>query len=506
MFGKKKKKYEGRTNLFLGNLEEAAAKREGTETGEAPASPAPAAPSPAPVSREARRPARPRRAVRALTPVKEAPAPEGEPEPEKEPEPEREPEPENGAPAPGTEEENAPAPAKGASAPPPANTDIFDGFDAPAAEEAAHPFGATAFVESFREQAEKTPVRKKRARRDLRRKAKLPPQDLPGSGRLRAYIRGEEDSRPKRKAENGVDADLMDLYAPEGGKKKKRALTPADWVRYAILFLCIFGFLIAGYFVVSKLADYYRGSALYRDLADLVTTRDRFADEYLARSAPMGLALTIEDVFNGKTDANGVIGAAANREEQELIAKILRLKQINPDTAGWITIDNTVVNYPVMWTKTRNYYLHRDFYGKNLGAGAIFMDERNSPDISKNRNTVIYGHNMADGSMFASLHDFSNPSTFYNASIRLVTTDGIYVYKAFSVHQSDAYDNYFETQFTSDRSFEEFVGNMAAISMFDSDQTVGRSSRILTLSTCESSTLQNNERYVVQAVLVDVIR
>ncbi|MBP5288931.1 MAG: class B sortase [Clostridia bacterium] len=385
--------------------------------------------------------------------------------------------------------------------------DIFAVPEPAADDDPAHPFGATAFVESFREQS-KTAAKPRRARRDMRREEKKAISALSRSGRLREYIRGDEEKAPEKEAENGVAAELKEMYAPEnaGKRKGKRKLTPADYVRYAVLFLCIFGFFTAAYFVVNKLYDYYRGSSLYKGLADIVTTRDRFADDYLRRSQAQPLALTIEDVYNGRAANAAISGSSANEDELELIAKIARLKEINPDTMGWIKIDNTVVNYPVMWSKIRNYYLRRDFYGKNLGAGAIFMDERNSTKVAENRNTVVYGHNMGDGSMFASLHDFASASVFYNATIRLATPEGIFVYKPFSVHRSDAYDNYFETDFKSDKAFEEFLGDMASISMFESEQTVDRSSRIITLSTCVSTTVSNNDRFVVQGVLVDVIR
>ena len=97
------------------------------------------------------------------------------------------------------------------------------------------------------------------------------------------------------------------------------------------------------------------------------------------------------------------------------------------------------------------------------------MDSRNSTDLSENRNTVIYGHNMSDGSMFASLHDFRKRQVFYNTMIEIATLDGIYVYKPFSVHDADAYDNYFETNFVSDADFVSFVSQMAAISIYGTD-------------------------------------
>ena len=189
-----------------------------------------------------------------------------------------------------------------------------------------------------------------------------------------------------------------------------------------------------------------------------------------------------------------------------MVGKIHQLKNINPDTAGWITISGTVVNYPVVWSETKNYYLRRDFYGKYLSGGTLFIDERNASNVAENKNTVIYGHNMKDGSMFASIHDFANASAFYSATIEIATEEGIFVYKPFSAHVADAYDNYFETDFVSDEDFIHFCEQMAFISIYETDYTFNKNSQILTLSTCSNDESAKDDRFAVHAILVQVIR
>ena len=303
-------------------------------------------------------------------------------------------------------------------------------------------------------------------------------------------------------AQGALQNELQTLY--QRGEKKKR-LGTRDIIRYAVLFVSIFGFLVAGYFVVTKLLDYYHSYVAYSGLQELVTTPDRFADDYLKKNAEPVVSLTPQDILNGKSAANEWDGAASG-DQQSLLGKIVQLKKLNPDTVGWISIDGTVVNYPVLWSRTKNYYLHRDFYGATRAGGAIYVDERCDPNLPENRNIVIYGHNMSDGSMFASIHDFTSAYVFYNTKIQIATENGIYIYEPFSVHQSNAYDNYFETDFASDSDFLDFCETMSFISIYEKPVTFNRNSQIITLSTCMSNGAATDQRFAVHAILVGVRR
>ncbi|MBQ8329654.1 MAG: class B sortase, partial [Lachnospiraceae bacterium] len=77
----------------------------------------------------------------------------------------------------------------------------------------------------------------------------------------------------------------------------------------------------------------------------------------------------------------------------------------NPDVVGWIYSDGTQINYPVLRGESNDTYIHTMINGQYNSAGSIFMDFRNNPDLS-DINTIIYGHHMKNGSMFASLHQY----------------------------------------------------------------------------------------------------
>jgi len=297
---------------------------------------------------------------------------------------------------------------------------------------------------------------------------------------------------------------MYDVYKdPEHAPEKK--IATGDLVRYAVLFACIFGFFTAGIFVFGKIYSYHRTYVINTRLQELIASTDRFQDEYLKKNAACVNSLTPQDILNGKKEET-TGGETYTEKQQNLVNKIHQLKQINPDTAGWITVSGTVVNYPVVWSEAKNFYLKRDFYGKSLSSGTLYIDERNSPTVADNRNTVIYGHNMSDGSMFASLHDFSSATLFHSAVIEIATADGIYVYKPFSAHESDAYDNYFETDFASDEEFLTFCEQMSFLSLYQTDTTFDKNSRILTLSTCKNENGSRDRRFAVHAILIKVIR
>lgn len=85
------------------------------------------------------------------------------------------------------------------------------------------------------------------------------------------------------------------------------------------------------------------------------------------------------------------------------------LKKINPEIIAWIRIPDTKIDYPVVQGTDNEYYLKHTFKKTEHVAGSIFLDKDNSPDFS-NRKTILYGHNMKDGSMFQGLHKYESES------------------------------------------------------------------------------------------------
>lgn len=516
MFGNKKIKKNHTSDFFLANMEEkfSAAKK---------SSLAPEPEKKAPHAKEASRSEKafsPKKERHALRDLKKAPEPQKSPEPQKTPEPEAKKE----APSPASPAEKkarhalrdlkkdpspetvampetAALPEKVAVPEKAPEPKIPAPAKAPIPESAPKHEEKEASPSPFRKLSEKAPEKV-----DFRLKNKPSPKTRRGLQPLQsAPLPVDPENRAKSEMVKQSLDGMYEVYE-DPAKAKKNPFSRSDLIRYGILFVCIFGFLFAGAFVFTKLYDYYRVWAVNTKLQELVAEKDFFGDEYLKKTSPNIFSLTPQDILSGKTENESDAFATFSEEQQNLVSKITQLKGINSDTAGWITIKGTVVNYPVVWSETKNYYLRRDFYKKVLSGGTIFIDERNSPVIEENRNTVIYGHNMTDGSMFASLHDFASSSVFYGATIQIATENGIFIYEPFSAHESNAYDNYFETDFVSDEDFINFCEQMQFISLFQTDHAFDKNSQIITLSTCASGSSNKDDRFAVHAVLTRVIR
>lgn len=174
------------------------------------------------------------------------------------------------------------------------------------------------------------------------------------------------------------------------------------------------------------------------------------------------------------------------------------LKDINSDIVGWIKIDNTVIDYPVLWAKDDNenyqYYLNHNYKKEYSGYGSIFLDYRCTKGTDS-KNTVIHGHHMNDGSMFANLLKYGSTTgdlDFYKESptITFDTPDGDGVYKIISVFKTNSlssqgeFFNYMIGNFNSDSEFMNFVYNLRIRSLINCPVTVNEDDTLITLSTC----------------------
>ena len=169
------------------------------------------------------------------------------------------------------------------------------------------------------------------------------------------------------------------------------------------------------------------------------------------------------------------------------------------DVVGWITIPAVEISYPVMQAEDNAYYLHRDIDGEYLFAGSVFMDALNDSGLY-NYNTIIYGHNMRDGSMFARLKEFQNRETLERGRYFWIQTPGAdCLYRIFSVHYADAVSATFTLRFADLEEYELWQNTMLGLSAVPSDEKLSMDDRIVTLSTCTESSAV---RMTVQGKLV----
>lgn len=182
------------------------------------------------------------------------------------------------------------------------------------------------------------------------------------------------------------------------------------------------------------------------------------------------------------------------------------LKEKNPDIYAWIKIPGTSVDYAVLQSddEPEDYYLNHNLDGKYEFAGSIYSQMLNSKDFT-DPNTILYGHNMNNGSMFASLHKFRNKEFFDNNKYIYIYTPGhILTYEIYSAYRFDSRHILYAYDLNNKEIFREYVemtkNPKSAIVNVRSETQVTADDRIITLSTCITN---DNYRYLVQGVLID---
>ncbi len=181
------------------------------------------------------------------------------------------------------------------------------------------------------------------------------------------------------------------------------------------------------------------------------------------------------------------------------------LKQECEDIYAWIYVPGTEVDYPIVQHPTDTaYYLKKDIHGKNVTAGAIFTEYYNSKDWT-DYNTVIYGHNMRNGSMFASLHRFEKEDFFDEYRyVYIYTPEVLKVYEIFAAYVYSNAHLMLSFDTSTEEGFAEYLEEVfsqkgESRALFHDEVEVTPEDHIITLSTCIGS---DNHRYLVQAKLV----
>ena len=197
-----------------------------------------------------------------------------------------------------------------------------------------------------------------------------------------------------------------------------------------------------------------------------------------------------------------------NQEKQELVENQNDFSELlitNDETIGWISIDGTSIDYPIVQTSDNSYYLTHDFNQADSKYGSIFMDYRNNSEFG-DLHTVLYGHNMKNGTMFHSLNDYSNRVFFEeHAFIETFSPDGYRKWSIFSTYNTDTDFNYLQIKFATISSYEDFLNTILSKSDFHNQEIqVNKDNRILTLSTC-SDDYENGRRVVHAKLIVEVI-
>lgn len=165
---------------------------------------------------------------------------------------------------------------------------------------------------------------------------------------------------------------------------------------------------------------------------------------------------------------------SANEEE---------LKSINSDYKMWIQIENTNINYPVVQGSDNDYYLKHNFRKESNISGTVFVESAN--DIDNDKNIILYGHNMRNGTMFNNITNYKEESFFNEDNkISIIMNNTLYEYEVFSVYVKNVNEVNLAIGFANEDEFINYAYNEADESLYKKDVDFSAEDNLITLVTC----------------------
>lgn len=190
-------------------------------------------------------------------------------------------------------------------------------------------------------------------------------------------------------------------------------------------------------------------------------------------------------------------------EEPSFKVDFEELKNINSDVIGWMVIEGTQINYPVVQGNNNSFYLNHSYDKKWNSLGSIFADYQSSNDFT-DYNTFIYGHHTKNGTMFGELYKYMDVD-FYNdhSSFYLYTPNGNYIAEIFSAYLDSTTSDSYNQKYNSKEDFKEYINMITNKSNYDTKVEVDyMNDKIITLYSCShESDRQKTDRYFIHAVL-----
>lgn len=174
------------------------------------------------------------------------------------------------------------------------------------------------------------------------------------------------------------------------------------------------------------------------------------------------------------------------------------LKQENEDIVGWLYLEDSPINYPVVQSNDNDYYLRRLVNGEYNIAGSLFMDYRNDSNLEDD-NTIIYGHNMKNNTMFGSLQEYKSQDYYDNHKVMYYfTSEKNYIIELFTGYTISVESDIYDLSVIDSSKLEEWISK----SDFESNTKVTEEDKIITLSTCAYE--YDGARYIVMGVLKEI--
>ena len=247
----------------------------------------------------------------------------------------------------------------------------------------------------------------------------------------------------------------------------------------ALMILSLVVLASGGYMLGQRAAEYAEGDEAYSVL-----------EEYLR----------FPETWQVADESDGTQQAEAQEEQSGAPSvDFVALSRINPDIVGWLYCEGTAINYPVVQGGDDVYYLDHLFNGTRNANGCLFLDSRVDASFSS-LHSIIYGHHMRSGAMFAALDGYKRQS-YYNAhpDMLLLTPDATYEVRLLAAYVAAPSESAWEVSFSSDQEIRSWVDAAIARSTFESKVKPAPGDRFLTLSTCSYEF--GNARFLVIGVI-----
>ena len=253
----------------------------------------------------------------------------------------------------------------------------------------------------------------------------------------------------------------------------------------AVTLICAGVFLFSCFKVLGIQQDYKEAEDLYAETADKYTT-----------------------MVEPEKDPYGEYKPGTYPERPPVEVDFTDLLAINEDIIGWIYMEDTVVNYPLLQGENNLYYLDKTYYKKYLASGSIYLDSDNDRDMS-DAHSIIYGHNMKNHTMFGDLSDLRDAEVLKeHPYVDIILIDGTWMrYEICSLYRAHVDDGTYRAPLNKASNFEPFLELIETKNMFAGSALelpkAQPGDKVLTLSTCTEDSA-DLERFVVHAVLISV--
>ncbi len=312
-------------------------------------------------------------------------------------------------------------------------------------------------------------------------------------------------------------------YETRDGRRReeKRGRTFGDVLRFLLMLIALGVFLYSAWMLYGFYKEYKKGSDEYDNLESSYTVSkddenesenfDALEDDLIIQRLEQirkdGKKAEFEEVVPSQSVGGREVKEVVENGKQVTLPVMTNpinfdeLLEVNDDIVGWLKVRALDISYPVVQGEDNDFYLHRTFEKTDNFAGCLFMNYTNRRDLT-DQNTIIYGHNMKNGSMFGKLKNFNDEEVFNKSKFFWIfTPDLIYQYRIFSAGIVSTTGNAYNISFT-DEDYEEFIADAFERSVVDNKNVeVTTEDRVVTLSTC---TGDYSTRFVVVGKLAQI--